>query len=161
MKPCTWLLSTNQQPDKRKVLPCLSIFFECLSFPLFSLFSVSLFFWHSTVNFTWSQPVVLYQMQNDEWKEDLTWPSRGYHIPGKAIGPQASSYHGWLASPECFPWLLVLNPEKPSNSYTSPAFHSSILSSFHVHIYYQAGNQSLFLQSWTERWVRELSFSCC
>lgn len=98
------------------------------------------------------------------WMEgDLIWPGRdilyqqGNWTPVWQL-PRVTNVSKVLlqsASPKCFPfWRAQQQPHLP-------CFLLFCLFSFHVYIYYQAGNQSLLLQSWTERWVRELSFSCC
>ena len=89
---------SQQTGNLTKVRSCLA--FPCslsLSLsPRYLFFGVS--FWHSAFNPTLSWPVLLYWLQDDEWKEGaLTWPGRGYPMQGnQAPGQQLLGVTGYL-----------------------------------------------------------------
>lgn len=158
-----WAASTRPRPSNMRRYPAIpnkpatwekwgpalpAMFSESLSFPLLYLFW-SLSFCHSDFNVTLSWPVLLYQMWDGEWKEaDLTWPGTGYPMQARELGSKPAVTRGdWLLQIIFHDYSVVMYPEKLSNSYTSPAFHSLILSPFLVYIYYQKQEINLYSYS--------------
>lgn len=122
IKQCTSLFPANPQADKSELLPCLSMFsvslFPCVIF----CFGLSL---SVTLLLTSAENTCL-SLQNEQWwmegEGDLIWPGRGDPIPARELDSSSAVTKGNLLLQSVF------RSKELSNSYTSPAFDSSVFS---------------------------------